>query len=330
MKKSKPIIAITIFIAILLVVFLRKERRTETSGILSSLPEFQSVDINGKIFGNSDLLGKNVYVQFINALDHDQLGLLDAVYSNWRGNDIIFVVCTKEENYFRAKHESMYPSTIILNNNYEYLQKAFKVPYNLGIYYLFDKSGKCIDTGRNTVGYVEGPKVSLISLIKKDKFVMADFIPINKDISTIGWLKQLGDIIHEHDKEYYLFALLTKICDTCEGKQTIQLLKNVYSGDKKKYFIYPSLVLNANKFNQGDISGLRSQLNIEYRIEIADHSLNEKWNYYIDKYRELELSDIVFLVEKNGIIKELRYPGCNCWDNFLKMIHSIEKNLQRD
>lgn len=65
-------------------------------------------------------------------------------------------------------------------------------------------------------------------------------------------------------------------------------------------------------------------MGIKHHIFIADNALIEKWNYFIKKFRESDLNNIVFILDESGkIIKLLDPVDAKSWSPFFKYLRAL-------
>ena len=325
MKKIKHLQIITgIFIFIVVIIFSsikRKEESHQSSFKLTELPKFEAIDINGRKVKNSDVKGRNLYIQFINSSFPPDLFLLEDVYSKWCNEDLHFLGIVSDSTNLNLKSRFSSNNITFIEKNYSDLCSKFNLSPDIGFYFLVNKKGVVINAGKNDLGYEKGPKVFLQELIKGDFFSISELIIENKYINEFDWLAQINGLIKDNrDKEYFIISLFTKICDSCAGGKIIQALKIMhrYGNDS----IYIMSVLN-RKFNSEDIINLKSQLKIPYLVILADNKLNIKWDSLIKRYREDFLTDIIFILDKSGKILKVAYRTCKCYPPFFDYMHSL-------
>lgn len=303
-----------------MVIIIRKEKVQSSSVTrISRLPEFTVSDINGRLLKSDQLLGKNLYVQFIDPRYSSDLAVLRGVHSAWKNEDIQILGIVKNVSLFKRRYKNNYEDIIISNENfYEELLNKFKEDYFGQFYYIFDNRGKIVSFGNNDKGYNDGPKIHLKKLISKEYFLISDFIPSN--IKYIKWLEQFLRIINSSKQNYYVFSLFTSICNGCASGKYVDTLNELFlKGNEDVYF---ACILN-DKFNNDDIGRLRSQLKIRLPIFIADSKLSEKWNALIKEFREKELTNIIFISDNRGNIINLFDYSCNCSKQFFKFLRSL-------
>ncbi|MCP2519369.1 hypothetical protein NLC26_01600 [Candidatus Aminicenantes bacterium AC-708-M15] len=331
MRKIKEIfrfiIAFAIIIAVLIIIQLFKkgnniiESQFNSKKFIMKLPKFDSMDVRGKLVKSENFKGKNLYVQFVDPLDFDDIDLIKKIYVNWKDENLEIVVITKDFERFKARSGIGTEDIIVLANDYEKLKSKFNSPQCCGTYYLFNKSGRVIAAGKNVIGYENGVKVFLKQLIRNEYFSMSNFIRANENIKNIEWFDQIAEIIEKEDKRYFIFSLFTSFCESCLSGAIINNLKKIYS--KNKNFIYVMCILNADFHTKEDIESLRSQSGINFPIVIADSLLNQKWVSLIHEFREADLTDIVFIVDKTGKILKVYHRNCNCYKSFFDFVNSL-------
>jgi len=120
--------------------------------------------------------------------------------------------------------------------------------------------------------------------------------------------------------KYYVIALFTDVCSSCESGNIIQILNSIFQTTDKIF----ALAIMKSDFSIRDIERLRKQLGLNIPIIAANSILSQKWEYFINKYRQSELTNIVFVVgEGNEIIEEYD-SRCNCWKYFYQYLESIK------
>ena len=85
-------------------------------------------------------------------------------------------------------------------------------------------------------------------------------------------------------------------------------------------------ILNADFYKPEDINSLKSQSGIDFPIIIADKLLNQKWSSLIHEYRENDLTDIIFIVNKFGNIERIYDNNCKCGTSFFNYMNSLAKD----
>lgn len=86
-KTIKVISAAVIFIiALIFIQFIKKSDtniiQKVSKGNITKLPNFETLDVTGNPLRRKDFEGKNLYVQFVDPLDFDDLDLIKTVYFN--------------------------------------------------------------------------------------------------------------------------------------------------------------------------------------------------------------------------------------------------------
>jgi hypothetical protein len=151
----------------------------------------------------------------------------------------------------------------------------------------------------NRVGYEEGIKSELNRLLRNTSFHISEFVRENENLRNVSWLNLCQSLLLEENKEYCVMTFLRSVCAEClSGTLTSELMKlhSDYSPLLSVLSIVPS------DFSYNDIENLKNFLSIGFRVERADKPLSEKWNSLIFQFRESDLTNIVFQVDKNGTI----------------------------
>lgn len=325
MKKIKHIqiiAGILIFIVIIIFINIRRKEGPQRSSLkITKLPKFVSVDINGMEVNSKDFRGKNLFIQFVNPDNVGDVDLIKLVYSSWKNENLEIMIITNDLERFKSKFEVDSKKTILVTKDYEKLKSMFHSSTREGDYYLFNGSGDLIDTNKNYVGYDKGVKIFLMQLVKKDYFSFSDFIEENENIRNFPWLQQIERIINNKKKEYFMISLFTSFCGTCNSGPIINAMDKFHSKNKNSFYVLS--ILNNDFNNEEDIKSLISQSKINYPIVIAEQMLNKKWTDLINKYREQDLTNIVFIIDKSGKILKILHPNCNCYKKFFNFLYSL-------
>ncbi len=265
--------------------------------------------------------GRNIYIQFINSSFRPDLNLFESVYSEWKNEDLYFLGVISDSTNLNLKNKFDSNNITFIEKNYYDLCPKFNLNPKNGYFFLVNKKGTIISSGRNDLGYEKGPKIFLQGLIKGDFFSISELIIENKNINNFKWFSQVNNLIkNNNDKEYFIISLFTEICDSCSGGKTIQFLKEIYRD--KKDSMYTLSILN-KKFDSEDIVNLKSQLNISYHVIITDNELNTKWDSLSKRYREDFLTDIIFILDKSGKTLKVAYRTCKCLPAFFDYVYSL-------
>jgi len=320
-KIIKYIAGIVILISVLVFIFVKRETANSSfKKELNQLPKFNVLDVRGNDVKSSDFKGKNVYLQFIDPIDPDDIDLAKKIYWEWKDRGLQIVFVTKEYSQFVKKTNFQLNDTIAIHNNYERLKELFHSPIHVGSFHLFNTNGKIISQGNNRGAYEKMLRSSLNEIIYGKSFSISDFIKETTNIHSVNWLEQIGSVIRQGNEDFYLISLHTKICDSCSGGMVIRELKIIlqrYSNQVRVVSLLP------RTFSENDIVSLKKQLNIEYPILIADDSLNQKWSGFIQLFSEDMLSDIIVFVDKMGNIMEVVDKKCNCTKQFFTYINNF-------
>lgn len=328
-NKQKTLHKLIACISILLLAFIiiHLRRRSGQSrylydplSMIKTLPKFNTVDIDGNQVRSSYLQGRNIYIQFVDQEYLDDIELFSAVYHNWRDENIRFLAITNNIENFKEKIASNDRDIVVVNRDYEDLKRKFVSPFGSSTHYIVDENGNIFSYGKNSDGYEKGPKVFLKQLIKNEYFSISDFIKVNENVKEISWLEQVEDILRNNKKDYYIVSLFTKICDTCSGGLSIGVLKKKYSERKDTIYI---IGLLHNSYSEDDLSILKSQLEINFDMSRADNILSEKWDSLISQFREDDLTDIVFIMDKSGRILKVMDRSCRCSDEFYDYVFAL-------
>ncbi len=308
--------------AIIILILLKRDNRPNRSPYsMEKLPKFEAVDINGRKVKSSDFKGKNLYVQFINSRFPPDFFLFEKVYSKWGREDLDFLGIISDSTKLNLFYRYRPKNLTLIERDYYDLCSEFHISADNGFYFLVDKKGEVISSGKNDLGYGKGPKVFLQELILGDFFSISELIIENKKIDDFKWFSQVSNIRNNYtEKKYFIVSLFTKICDSCSGGNIIQSLNKIYR--EKNDSIYVLSILSS-KFNSEDVVNFKSQLKISYPVILADNELNIKWNSLIKRYNEDFLTDICFIVDNSGKILKVAYKTCKCFPSFFNYMHSL-------
>lgn len=314
-------VGIGVVVFIVALIFIQFKKKNEILGSADRsprLPDFNVADISGKFINSGQFKGRKLYVQFVSPSDISDLSLFEQIYSHWKDEDIKLVIITK--NYGELKLRIDLNNVIVLAKDFDKLKTIFKAP-NYGTYYLFDKTGYLINTGRNDIEYDKYLRILLNRLIKNKYFSISEFIKPNENIKNISWLKQAAEIVEKGYKDFYIISLFTSICAGCRSGSIIINLNSFYL---KSLNIADVLCIFSDKFNEVDLVSLKSQLLMRFPVSIADQTLSRKWNYLIKEFSEAEITNIVFIIDKWGKIIRILDPNCSdCFESFFLYMFSL-------
>jgi len=292
----------------------------------TQLPEINRVDSRGKTVKSLELKGKYVFVQFINSEIMDDIDFLEKVFLNWfdYGLEIIAIPAKNEE--FLARTGVDTDKISIFSTGYRKLKKTFHSPNCCDTFYLYDPNGRLVKTGFNRVGYEEGVKNQLNRFLRNTSFHISEFVRENENLQNVPWLNRCHQLLMEEKKEFGVIAFLRTVCGEClSGFLTSQLMK-LHTNHSQKVSV---LSIIPSDYSDIDIENLKNFLNIGFRVERADQQLSEKWQSLISQFRESDLTNIVFLVDKSGTIIRVAQNDLRRLKDFIIFTQSLLKGERR-
>lgn len=318
-KNIQYFVAFLILLAIIFTIWLRKEKGfVQTQNRIVTLPNFSAIDVNNNEIRTSQFSGKNTYVQFVNSRINDDIFLLKKVIDKWGIKDLEILAITNNLEQFKSKINSNLDNMSVIYDEDKKLINKFNSTYSESSFYLFDKSGKIIISSINDIGNENVIKVHLNELIYKKKFLISDFIPVNKNVHEVEGFKEMSDIFIKNNRPYVI-AMFNSFCFPCLSGAILEKLKKIAQRNKNLEI----LIILSRDYNETDANNFKSHLKVEFTTLIADLKLNEKWSQLGKDFIGSYVNDIIFVIDNKGIIGRVAYPNCECYLEFFNLISSL-------
>jgi hypothetical protein len=304
---------------------MKSEIQTGQDRKIEVLPGFKVKDCRGNWIDRSGLLGKDLYIQFVNPSISDDIALMKKALSLWSSESLHALFFTENCEELKAVIKEDINHMTVVSDKYDELLTKFNVPHKSGKFYLFNQNGKLLISSRNLAGY-RRLKVYLNHYVKGKYFSIDDFIQTGKHIAEIAGFMQINDILTQAKKDYYIVVMFAEYCPTCASEVILAAVKDIYHRNDS---ILPIIVL-ADSFGEQDVLNFKRNLDIDFPVLPAGDYLSRIWNSFIEEYSIVELTDIVILLDESGRVVKAADPNCDCAIQFLNDIRVDLKSTNRE
>lgn len=322
-------LVIIVFLSLILLVLLIKPFKNDESApldtgqgqIIERLPDFVANDASGKTIRDEDFASMSVFVEFLDDLDITDTEFFNAITSTCK-TDNLAVIGITSDSYKTIRNIGHDPNKVfIFQDKSNQLPSLFSVPSKSGVYFLFGPEGKLILKGNTYEGYEKRVKLKLTRLLTGRRFTAAEIAIEETLLNNIPWLNQLNNIVNTGDKEYYLFALFTSFCASCQQGTIVAELENLFLA-KRQYMDVVS-VIYPGYAGIDDLDSLKDQAKISYTMILADQELGARWASLINLYNASLLNNILILVSREGRIQKVADATCECYGDFLSAVKAL-------
>ncbi len=290
-----------------------KKTHHSHAGHSHEIPAFEAKCLNGQRIKNSDFKGKRLYLQLVNAIDSEDYDLFNKVYSDFKDEDLEFVLFTDHPDKRLNNMNIDMNKVHIVGENYDHYRTLFRSPRNIGSWFLCDATGRIIDAGRNSRGYEDGPKLKLYQLMWNEFFNISEFIDHTGNLRDVEWLAQVKEVVQQDKSALHLFFLSVNLCEQCGGGKIIDNLLKIHSQYKGTVRV---TAISYTHYSDQDIDALRSQSGITFPILFAEGRFLEKWDSMIKRFNRKTLDNILFTTDGSGKIYNIMFSGCKCFNDF--------------
>jgi len=296
------------------ITFKGKESKNSSNSKLEGtviFPEFTSIDMFGNTINESTIKGKNTFVQFIDPRSKDQVEYIKKVCQEFEKNELTVLLFIKDtESYlldqFVDEIKFALGDIFIVTENYETYKKIFKSPSCCESSYLFDQSGKLILEGLNWKLTEYGTRVLQEGLENNKSYFFLDFIKPGENINNFNEFKCISEHIRKNEEyNHFIISMFNNICMDCPSGR---ILKELITSHEIINDSVSFLVILSENYDENDIENMKDIFKIKFPIIKADEGLLKKWKYLDTKTGTSKLSNIVFLVDKNGKVVEVMKP----------------------
>jgi hypothetical protein len=286
---------------------------------INHIPKIKAIDYMGNIFDFIDLKGKISIIQFINTYDPLDIELMNNIYNYWKlkNLNIVFISNNIKEIIKVVENNINYNIRIIPNNIL--INKEFNIIKN-GYYFIFNEAGNIIRYGRNGDNYDCKIKIILDKLINNEYYKIYELFDINESFYNSNIYGEISEELKKGKVDFCILSFFNKICNTCSGSRVLQMLCESFA--KKRDHVKYYVILN-DRYSKNDVDNLINNLEIKMPVIIASGKFGNKWNYLNNKYCEDEISDIIIVINKNGIIQKIADNKCNCYLGIFEFIDKL-------
>jgi hypothetical protein len=294
--------------------------------LINELPRFIIYDIKGSKVDSDSLLGRDVYIQFVNAHSPSDVDFFRIVYEKWLNENLQIIAITDSEDALIERLGGAPSSATIIEDAANDLGRLFGDPQNHSSYYLFDKKGIIVSAGTSSRDYEDSLKIHLLKMVKNRVFDIAEFINPSDKLRESPSFKSVSQYLERETKEYYLFSFFSLWCNSCTMAPIIDELNRIYGTHNNRIFMLG--ILNSDYYSLADIDALVSQAKVDFPIVVSDSGLTSKWTSLIREYNRGELNSIIILTNRDGRLLRIYHPGCQCLSAFIKYLEAtgLEEN----
>lgn len=308
MNKEKRLFRVIVGIGILIIamVFINIERKKSNSeNTIERWPNFTTTDIYGQIINGKDYNKRIRYVQFLGAMDNNNLMLLENVYRIWADKIDIFVF-VKNERIFRERVSPDFSKAIVINDEFIKMSSLFKSS-EYGNHYLFEEKGNVVFFAENSISYDFGVVRALQQVVNRRNFRIADIIRENDHLEDYPEFTQAKNELNDMQGEYLIVGLIYLFCDSCASGPLVVNFQRFHSlSNGKTSFL---LILSREHY-ESELDAFKSQLSVDFPVVIADQKLNKRWEDLMKIFSRNAITNIVFAVNHSGKIVKVLDPSC--------------------
>lgn len=272
---------------------------------ITHIPKFITSDNIGYRLDSSSLIGKNVYIQFVDPRSDSQIESLIMVSQEYKAGDFKVLAIIRETSLiildrFLSKIHEIREYIHIITDNYGQLKQLFCAPACCETFYLFNSQGILITTGFTWKLFDRGTLMPFNKLRANPEYSIIESVQPGTNINDITWLgcvfKYLED---EQDYDYHLVAMFSDICIGCLNGLIIDELKKAHTKLSKSISF---LIIVPDKYTDNEIVNMKTALKISIKMTRADRPLSEAWTLLIENHDEGIGKNIIFMMDNKGVV----------------------------
>lgn len=304
LKPWSKLLAIPIILIVALIAVYLGRKGSPGKNEFMAMPEFDIRDDQNRPIKSETLKNKYVLVYFLSS--SDDIEILRRTYFEWESEIVVFIVVNNEKILQSLQPAAESANFHLVSNDAETILSAYSSPHK-GSFYLYDLSGRLASSGGPGDKYDSIVKQTFNKLIKGKRFTLSELLGSGEDVQDLPWFSQIKRYMMDDDKKFYLVAMFRNICQGCGSGSIVRALNEVYKKQQEKLCV---ICIVNKSFNDADIRSLKSQLEINYHVAIADDFLSEKWERLADEYSLVDITDMVFLFDSAGHVLKAADKSC--------------------
>jgi hypothetical protein len=305
LKLWSKLLIVPIILMAALIAVLASRKITSNKSEFIRIPQFELKDDSGRLLKREILKNKYVLVQFLST--KGDIDILRQIFFEWESEIVVFIAVCNEAIARYPNTPAERPNFHVVSVDKKSISAAFSNP-RAGAFYLYDLSGRLAGSGTPSDNSRILIKKIFNRLINGKYFNLAELLGTGENILKLEWFSQVSQFMIKEKKEYYAIGMFRNICQGCGSGSIIRVLNDAYRDKKEKLGL---ICFVDDSFSDADVRSLRSQLEIDYCVAVANELLSSKWEALVREYTASELTDIVFLIDLNGRLLRTMDPSCS-------------------
>ncbi|MBC7349700.1 MAG: hypothetical protein H5U05_06985 [Candidatus Aminicenantes bacterium] len=248
-----------------------------------------------------------IYLQLLRSNNENDVTFFSKLINNFDAENLKLIIVSDNPSIIKKIPNS--PNFYFADFN-ELSSQDKKKLYDMQ-YYIFGPGYKLLTAGNTLENYEYTVKIYLMQFIKNISFKV-DEILSGKNIFDLKHFNLLKSIVEHSPRDYFMVALFTDFCDSCNTGYLIKKLDNI----SKYNEIEVIGILYSNYYSYQQLNALISQSNLSFPVILSDDNLNMEWDKLIKRYNDKLLNNIIFVTDRKGNILKAFQPSITDWNEF--------------
>ena len=270
-----------------------KSRVDEFTTNAGRLPPLELIDDKGTRLLLSSLIGAPVVIQFVNPEIPTQTNSVSKLVSAFNRGEVHVVVITPNSGELRKLLPELPDEVLVIQNNYEELKKAFRVPDCCERRFIYNNEG--VLSYRDYYREADlTPRLNLLA--HKTLPPVSTVLTEALQSCRIGPVASLREETRNEASRRAMVMLFTSVSSTCPSGELLRM-----AARQVKEKNADLLILVPKEFSDSDCENLKTNFKLNANIRRFDSELSEKWRTLVRQYGEAKINGTVAMVERGSV-----------------------------
>jgi|GEM_PF-2732076 len=259
-----------------------------------ALPAVSLRDDGGRSLESRQLLGRFLFVQFINPHVKAQVDSVTDVLINRPKRPVTWLLITSDAQALRSRIEGLQEGVVVVEDNYRELRNLFSVPECCETRFLFDEAGELVNRGYY---FQDGMASRLRSFVDGERGYSPALLLDSISSVRGGQFERVRAAASRSKSGKAIILLLSSANTTCPSGELAALVSQFVRENDG----VDCLAVLPNTFGPSDVDNFKTNLDIPFPVETADEDFSRGWLALIDEYGEMSVNGTVITIDRQNI-----------------------------